>query len=96
MKATRRHRSSQCRLNARLSITMVAARRGMRANTPSAAGPQATVTLASGKVRSRWSSRPVEITASPIRVAVTNRMRTGRLYRIRVALTAGPVIRRAI
>ena len=54
---------------------MVQARFGIRAKTPSAAGPQATTTFACGWVRSRWFSSPVESTASPIRVAVMKRMR---------------------
>jgi hypothetical protein len=47
----------------------------MRAKTPSAYGPQATVIRASGYARIRWSSRPVESTASPTRFEVTNRIR---------------------
>lgn len=76
--ATWRHSVSQCRRRRRFSSTTVQARFGMRAKTPSAAGPQATTTFACGWVRIRWSSSPVDSTASPIRVAVMKRMRTPR------------------
>ena len=69
------HSGSQCSLNGSLSTTMVRSRLGMRANTPSATGPQATVMRASEYVRIRWSSRPVDSTASPRRLEVMNRMR---------------------
>ena len=65
----------------------------MRANTPSATGPHATVKRASGYVRSRWSSRPVDSTASPSRVAVMNRMRTPRPVTVRQARGNGPACR---
>ena len=71
------HSGSQCRPKRRFSITMVRTRLGMRANTPSATGPQATVIRQSGWVRIRWSSSPVDSTASPMRLEVTKRMRMG-------------------
>ncbi len=71
------HSASQWTLKRRLVSTMVRARFGIRANTPTASGPQATVIAASGWARIRWSSRPVESTASPTRLAVMNRTRIG-------------------
>ena len=40
-----------------------------------AAGPAAIVSRAAGKRAIKWDRRPVDSTASPMRVAVTNRMR---------------------
>ena len=66
---------SQCRPYGRLSRMIVRSRLGIRANTPSATRPHTTVIRASGCTRMRWSSRPVDRTASPTRLEVTNRIR---------------------
>src|SRR5690348_17149906 len=50
------------------------AKPGASANSGAASGPAATVSAAPGYRSIRWRSNPVDRTASPIRVAVTNRI----------------------
>ncbi len=88
--ATAAQNGGQCSRYGSLSSTIVRSRLGMRANTSSATGPQATVTRASGWARIRWSSRPVDSTASPSRLEVTNRMR------IRMGLAGGRTLRERV
>ncbi len=68
---------SQCRLAGFLRITRTRRSPGTSAKIGAAAGPQATVISAPGWRSISQPSRPVESTASPMRVAVTKRMFTG-------------------
>ncbi len=67
---------SQCRLYGRLSSTSESASRwfGTCGEHAQATGPQ-TIGDASGCARIRWSNNPVDSTASPRRLEVTNRIR---------------------
>ncbi len=66
---------------------------GTAENSGAAARPTATVTLAPGWRSSRWPSKPVDSTASPIRVAVMNSRRMAAGYKTwSMALPRRPVI----